>query len=46
MKHLARVTVSRATVDTPMDIEALLARIFAFALDVMQLKGKGGTQPV
>jgi len=45
MKHLSRVTVAKADVVENVDVDAILARIFAFILDVLQLKGKS-PQPV
>jgi hypothetical protein len=41
MKHLSRVTVVKADIVENVDVDALLARIFAFILDILQLKGKG-----
>ena len=45
MKHLSRVTVAKADVVENVDVDAILARIFGFILDVLQLKGKS-PQPV
>ena len=42
MKHLTRVSVAKA-VDFTIDVEAILARIFAFILDMLELTGKGST---
>ncbi len=40
MKHLSRVTVVKAATDNSSDADAILSRIFAFVLDVIDAKGK------
>ena len=41
MKHLSRVTVGKASTDNGPDVGAILAAIFAFVLDLLEIKGKG-----
>ena len=41
MKHLGRVTVGKAAMDNGPDLAAILSAIFAFVLDIMEIKGKG-----
>ena len=41
MKHLSRVTVGKAATDNGPDVAAVLAAIFAFVLDILEIKGKG-----
>jgi len=43
MKHLTRVSVAKAADNVTIDVEAILARIFAFILDILELTGKGAT---
>ena len=40
MKHIARIT--KATSADQEEVMAILDRVFAFALEVIQAKGKGG----
>jgi hypothetical protein len=42
MKHLSRITVAAAKTNVGDDTEAILAQIFAFVLEVIDVKGKGG----
>ena len=41
MKHLSRITVAKATTSGESDVQGILSEIFAFVLDVIDVKGKG-----
>jgi len=40
MKHLSRVTVAAATTNSDSDVQGILSQIFAFVLNVIDVKGK------
>lgn len=40
MKHLTRITVARATTNNDSDVQGILSQVFAFVLDVIDVKGK------